>query len=131
MAQLKEVLQVLTHPARRLTYDSFGFSEVEYAWAFKAPDFILSTILSSGFFFVICTVISLINKKKVDLKQAFKAEIFAMILLFIWEVDLIISTEARLSSNDVDYLDYIYVSFPIFERREMLKAIIIPCMSMV
>jgi len=64
---------VLTHPARRLSYDSFGFSDVEYAWAFKAPAFILSTIIGSGFFFVICTVVSLMNKKKADLKQAFKA----------------------------------------------------------
>ena len=67
------ILQVLTHPARRLSYDSFGFSDVEHAWAFKAPGFILSTIIGSGFFFVICTVVSLMNKKKADLKQAFKA----------------------------------------------------------
>ena len=66
-------MEVLTHPARRLTYDSFGFSDVEYAWAFKVPSFILSTIISSGFFFVICTVVSMMNKKKSDLKQAFKA----------------------------------------------------------
>lgn len=107
----------MTHPARRLSYDSFGHSETEYAWAFKSPSFLLSTIIGSGIFFVICTVVSMINKKKSDLKQAFKAEIFAMILLFIWEVDLIISTESRLNYHDVDYLDYVYKSFPIFERR--------------
>ena len=73
MKELEETLQVLTHPARRLTYDSFGFSGTEYAWAFKFPSFILSTIIGSGFFFVICTVISMMNKKKSDLKQAFKA----------------------------------------------------------
>ncbi len=105
---------MLTHPARRLTYDSFGHAEVEYAWAFKSPPFVLSTIIGSGFFFVICTVVSMLNKKKSDLKQAFKAEIFSMILLFIWEVDLIISTEARLNNYNIDYLDYIYTSFPIF-----------------
>jgi len=57
------------------------------------------------------------NKKKSDLKQAFKAEIFAMILLFIWEVDLIISTESRFNIHSVDFIDYIYKNFPIFERR--------------
>lgn len=56
----------------------------------------------------------MLNKKKSDLKQAFKAEIFSMILLFIWEVDLIISTEGRLNNYSVDYLDYLYTSFPIF-----------------
>lgn len=124
-------MAVLTHPARRLSYDSFGHDEVDYAWAFKSPSFILSTIIGSGFFFVICTVISMINKKKSDLKLAFKAEIFAMILLFIWEVDLIICTESRFTSNEPDYIDYVYTAFPYFERREMLKTIIIPCMSMV
>jgi hypothetical protein len=58
----------LTHPARRLTYDSFGYSDVEYAWAFKFPTFILSTIVGSGSFFVICTFVSLMNKKKAELK---------------------------------------------------------------
>lgn len=114
MKELDEILAVLTHPARRLTYDSFGHAETEYAWAFKSPSFLLTTIIGSGIFFVICTVVSMINKKKSDLKQAFKAEIFSMILLFIWEVDLIISTESRLNYHEKDYLDYIYKSFPIF-----------------
>lgn len=109
-----EAISVLTHPARRLSYDSFGEHKVEYAWAFKAPNFILQTIISSAVFFVICTFMSLVNKKKSDLKQAFKLEIFAMILLFIWEVDLIISTESRLHSTGPDFLDYIYSAFPIF-----------------
>lgn len=54
-----------------------------------------------------------------------------MILLFIWEVDLIITTESRLHHSQTDFVDYLYSAFPIFERREFLKAIIIPCMSLV
>ena len=54
-----------------------------------------------------------------------------MLLLSIWEVDLIISTESRFNTHEVDFVDYIYKNFPIFERREMLKTIIIPCMSLV
>lgn len=126
-----EIVSVLTHPARRLSYDSFGQHGVEYAWAFKSPAFILQTIIGSAFFFVICTFMSVINKKKSDLKQAFKLEIFAMILLFIWEVDLIITTESRLQASGPDLLDYLYSAFPVFERREMIKAIIIPCMNLV
>lgn len=61
-----------------------------------------------------CTFMRVIGKKKSDLKQAFKLEIFAMILLFIWEVDLIVTTESRLDKNSPDWLDYIYFAFPIF-----------------
>lgn len=126
-----DMVGVLTHPARRLTYDSFGYSSVEYAWAFKSPTFILQTIIGSAVFFVICTFMSIINKKKSELKQAFRLEMLTMILLFIWEVDLIINTESRLANNGPDMLDYVYKAFPVFERREMIKAIIIPCMNLV
>ena len=54
-----------------------------------------------------------------------------MILLFLWEVDLIISAESRLNTHTVDYIEKIYKNFPIFERREMIKVILIPCMKMV
>ena len=54
-----------------------------------------------------------------------------MIVLFIWEVDLIITTESRLHLHASDPVDLIYQAFPVFERREMLKVIIIPCMSLV
>ena len=37
-----------------------------------------------------------------------------MIMLFIWEVDLIITTESRLNSSHTDLLDYVYTAFPIF-----------------
>ena len=70
---------------------------------------------------------SIINKKKSELKQAFRLEMLTMILLFIWEVDLIINTECRLADNGPDMLDYIYKVFLVFERRQMIKAIIIPC----
>ena len=66
------MLGVLTHPARRLSYNSFGFSDVEYAWAFKFPSFLLQTIIGSGVFFVMATFMSLMNRRKEDLKQAFK-----------------------------------------------------------
>jgi len=66
------MIGVLKHPARRLSYDSFGYSQVEYAWAFKSPNFILQTIIGSGVFFVISTFLSLMNKQKADLKDAFK-----------------------------------------------------------
>ena len=125
------MLSVLTHPARRLSYDSFGYSEVTYAWAFKYPSFLLQTIIGSAVFFVVATFMSLMNRRKEELKQAFKLEIFAMIVLFIWEVDLIITTESRLHSQASDPLDMVYTAFPVFERREMLKVIIIPCMSLV
>lgn len=35
-------------------------------------------------------------------------------MLFIWEVDLIVTTESRLNSHYSDWLDYIYTAFPIF-----------------
>lgn len=54
-----------------------------------------------------------------------------MILLFVWEIDLIMSAESRLHSGYTDFLDRIYPAFPIFERREMIKSIVIPCMNMV
>jgi hypothetical protein len=54
-----------------------------------------------------------------------------MIILFLWEVDLIVTTESRLHISRPDLLDYIYFAFPIFERREMIKVIIIPCMNLV
>lgn len=57
---------------------------------------------------------SVMSKKKSDIKQAFKLEIFTMIMLFIWEVDLIITTESRLNNHYSDWLDYIYNAFPIF-----------------
>ena len=69
---LEEAIQVLTHPARRLTYDSFGRSEVEYAWAFKFPQFLLGTIISSGMFYIISIVFSLM-RSKAELKVSFKA----------------------------------------------------------
>lgn len=75
-----------------MSYDSFGFHDTSYAWAFKSPSFILQTIIGSAVFFVICTFMSVMSKKKSDIKQAFKLEIFTMIMLFIWEVDLIITT---------------------------------------
>lgn len=91
----------------------------------------LQTIIGSAVFFVICTFMSVMNKKRSELKQAFKVEIFAMIMLFIWEVDLIITTESRLLHSGPDLLDYVYSAFPVFERREMIKVIIIPCMNLV
>lgn len=59
-----EIISVLTHPARRLSYDSFGYHSVEYAWAFKSSTFILQTIIGSSIFFIICTVVRVVNKQK-------------------------------------------------------------------
>jgi len=54
----------------------------------------------------------------------------AMILLFLWEVELIMKTETRIHSH-TDLLDNIYNAFPVFERREMIKIILIPCMNII
>ncbi len=37
-----------------------------------------------------------------------------MILLFIWEIDLILNTEKHLHSHGPDFLDKIYFAFPMF-----------------
>jgi hypothetical protein len=37
-----------------------------------------------------------------------------MVLLFVWELDLIMSAETRLHTNHTDFLDNIYTAFPIF-----------------
>ena len=78
------MIEVLTHPARRLTYDTFEYTDTEYAWAFKSQNFLLSTIIGSAIFYVICTVMNMVSRKRSELKQAFKMEIMVMILLFLW-----------------------------------------------
>jgi preprotein translocase subunit SecG len=70
--EFEDKFNVLTHPARRLSYDSFGLADGQYAWAFKSPTFILQTIIGSAIFFVICTFMSMMNSKKDEVKQAFK-----------------------------------------------------------
>ena len=68
------------------------------------------------------------NEGKGEVKEAFKLEIMVMILLFLWEVELVLSTESRMH-HSTDVFDFFYTAFPIFERREMIKIILIPCMN--
>ena len=53
-----------------------------------------------------------------------------MILLYLWEFELIMKTENRYH-EPTDFLDYFYSAFPIFERREMIKIILIPSMNII
>ena len=54
-----------------------------------------------------------------------------MILLFVWEIDIIMTTESKLHGQYTDFLDNFYFGLPMFERREMLKSILIPAINMV
>lgn len=62
------MVDVLTHPARRLSYDTFGQTDTSYAWAFKSHYFLLSTIMGSSIFYVICTVLNMIGDRKGEAK---------------------------------------------------------------
>lgn len=70
--KLEEIIKILSHPARRLTYDTFGQTDTQYAWAFKSQEFLISVIISSGIFYIMCTVMSLISQKKNESKQVLK-----------------------------------------------------------
>lgn len=59
----------------------------------------------------------LVNSKKSEIKITLKTEILVMILMFVWEIDLIMTTESRLHGNYTDFLDNYYFAFPMFERR--------------
>lgn len=40
-----------------------------------------------------------------------------MILLFVWEIDIIMTTESKLHTNYSDFWDNFYFALPMFERR--------------
>ena len=84
--KLESMVQVLTHPARRLSYDTFGEVDTKFAWAFKSQYFLLSTIIGSSIFYILCTFLNLMNEGKGEVKESFKLEIMVMIMLFLWEV---------------------------------------------
>lgn len=69
---------------------------------------------------------NMMNRKKGQLQEAFKLEIMVMIILLLWEIDLILSTESKLHHFSTDILDEFYLAFPIFERREFIRVILIP-----
>jgi hypothetical protein len=62
--KLEAMVQVLTHPARRLSYDTFGETDTSYAWAFKSHLFLLSTIMGASIFYIMCTFLNMISDKK-------------------------------------------------------------------
>jgi hypothetical protein len=103
---------------------------VAFAWAFKQEHYLLQTIIGSSIFYIICSFVSMLKDKKEEIKEVFKLEIMVMILLFLWEVELILKTETRFNSGP-DLLDRVYSAFPVFERREMIKIMLIPCMNII
>ncbi len=70
--KVQSMVQVLIHPARRLSYDTFGQTDTSYAWAFKNHYFLLSTIIGASAFYIICTFLNMISNKKGQIKQVFK-----------------------------------------------------------
>lgn len=42
-------------------------------------------------FYVIFTFLNLINRSRTDMKQAFKIEMVVMIMLLLWEIDMILT----------------------------------------
>lgn len=62
--KLEEIVNVLSHPARRLSYDSFGMSETEFAWAFMSQGFLMQMVVQSAVFYIVCTFMSMVNTKK-------------------------------------------------------------------
>jgi hypothetical protein len=125
VAVYDEIEKILTHSARRLTYDTFGLTGVEYAWSFTFPSFILSMIVQNSIYYLICLLMNILNRDKRDLQSAFKYQLIYIILMFIIETQIIVHTSDRLNRPS-DLLDYIYPAFPIFERRQVLKTAIIP-----
>ena len=123
--QLDEIEKLLTHRARRLTYDSFGISMLEYTWSFMQPSFILSMVIQNSVFYLICLVMNLLNRDKREMQSAFKYQLIYIITIFIVETQLIVHTADRINRT-TDVLDYVYPAFPIFERRHLLKSMIIP-----
>lgn len=72
IARLEETINILSHPARRLSYDAFGETGTEYAWAFTSQQFLLQVVASSAIFYIICTLMSLTNAKKSELITTLK-----------------------------------------------------------
>lgn len=83
VAEYDEIEKILTHSARRLTYDSFGLTGVEYAWSFNFPSFILSMIIQNSIYYLICLLMNVLNRDKRDLQSAFKYQLIFIILMFI------------------------------------------------
>ena len=62
--QVESIIKTLSHPATRLTYDTFGIQDTEYAWAFKDQNFLLSVIIQSSIFYVICIFMNMMSKSR-------------------------------------------------------------------
>ena len=69
--------------------------------------------MGASIFYIMCTFLNMISDKRGEIKEVFKLEIMAMILLFLWEVELIMKTETRIHQH-TDSLDSIYTAFPMF-----------------
>lgn len=111
--QLDEIEKLLTHRARRLTYDSFGIPLLEYAWSFMQPNFVLSVMIQNSIFYLISLVMNLLNRDKREAESAFKYQLIYIITVFVLETQLIMHTADRIDRT-TDFLDYIYPAFPIF-----------------
>lgn len=120
---MKEAKNILTHSARRLTYDTFGFKGVEYAWAFMSPNFLVNMLIGSAVFYIICLIMNIIGKDNKFMNM--KGEIIIIIIAFIWETEVLMHSESRLHPQP-DLIDYLFNAFPIFQRREMMKYFITP-----
>lgn len=82
-------------------------------------------VIQNSVFYLICLVMNLLNRDKRETQSAFKYQLIYIIMAFIVETQLIVHTADRLGTT-TDVLDYIYPAFPIFERRRLLKGLIIP-----
>ena len=57
----EEITKILSHSARRLSYDTFGQSDTQYAWAFKNQYFLLQSMIGSSVFYVICVLMNMLG----------------------------------------------------------------------
>jgi hypothetical protein len=68
---------------------------------------------------------NILNRDKREMQSAFKYQLIFIIIMFIMETQLIVHTSERLN-HTIDLFEYVYPAFPIFGRRFIMKAIIIP-----
>lgn len=45
-------------------YDTFGITDMEYAWAFKSQMFLLQMIIQSAIFYFICIFMNMMSKSR-------------------------------------------------------------------
>ena len=70
-------------------------------------------IIQSSIFYIIVIFMNMMSKSRDEMKQALKIEIMLIFLVFIWEIGVLLNTEARFH-EPTDWIDKIYSALPVF-----------------